>query len=75
MDRALRNQSCIEQLGMPSSPPVAAWRRSLPAIWCFVDLACGWFRLARACGHGPRYIGPALPLRATTLAHTSHLAD
>eukprot|EP00974_Lingulodinium_polyedra_P072359 7003032-Lingulodinium_polyedra.AAC.1 len=62
MDRAFRNQSRIEQLGMPSSPPGAAWRRSLPATWRCVDLARGLFRLARACGHGPRYIGPALPL-------------
>eukprot|EP00974_Lingulodinium_polyedra_P065727 6355293-Lingulodinium_polyedra.AAC.1 len=28
MDRALRIQSRIEQLGMLSSPPGAAWRRS-----------------------------------------------
>eukprot|EP00974_Lingulodinium_polyedra_P128812 11207584-Lingulodinium_polyedra.AAC.1 len=51
MDRAIRNQSGNGQLSSPCSPPVAAWRRSHPATLHFAHLACGWFRLARTCGH------------------------
>eukprot|EP00974_Lingulodinium_polyedra_P030957 2979485-Lingulodinium_polyedra.AAC.1 len=74
MDRAICNQSCLEQLRSPCLPPASAWRRPHSATWHVAPWACGLFRLAQTCGHDPRYLGSALSLRATALVLVRHFA-